>query len=42
MASSSVMETPPMMMFKVSSGAGALLKGEDMVGRGGGRDLVVE
>ena len=30
-ASSSVMEMPPMMMFKVSSGAGALLNGEDMV-----------
>ena len=30
-ASSSVMETPPMMMFKVSSGAGAVLNGEDMV-----------
>ena len=34
-ASSSVMETPPMEMFKGSSGAGTLLKGEDMVAREG-------
>ena len=35
-ASSSIMETPPMEMFKGSSGAEVLLKGEDMVAREGG------
>ena len=39
MASSSITETPPMEMFKGFSGAGALLKGEDMVAREGG-DLI--
>ena len=34
-ASWRVMETPPMKMFKGSSGAGTLLKGEDMVAREG-------